>query len=97
MGIDDFAYKKGKDYMGVVVGQMTPIALLEDRSGEALDNWLIWNPQIQYMMRDRGVYKQNNPRCYTNLRPISSNQEYDGYDDTGNRENNSSDQVKAQI
>ena len=47
MGIDDFAYKKGKDYMGVVVGQMTPIALLEDRSGEALDNWLIWNPQIQ--------------------------------------------------
>ena len=44
--------------MGVVVGQMTPIALLEDRSGEALDNWLIWNPQIQYMMRDRG-------RCFT--------------------------------
>ena len=43
------------------------------------------------------VYKQNNPRCYTNLRPVSSNQEYDGYDDTGNRENNSSDQVKAQI
>ena len=43
------------------------------------------------------VYKQNNPRCYTNLRPISSNQEYDGHDDTGNRENNSSDQVKAQI
>ena len=34
---------------------------------------------------------------YTNLRPVSSNQEYDGYDDTGNRENNSSDQVKAQI
>lgn len=60
MGIDDFAYKKGKDYMSVVVDQMThmPIALLEDRSGEALDNWLIWNPQIQYMMRDRG-------RCFT--------------------------------
>ena len=49
MGIDDFAYKKGKDYMSVVVDQMThiPIALLEDRNGEALDNWLIRNPQIQ--------------------------------------------------
>lgn len=60
VGIDDFAYKKGKDYMSVVVGQMRhiPIALLEDRSGEALDNWLIRNPQIQYITRDRG-------RCFT--------------------------------
>ena len=79
-----------------------PIALLEDRSGEALDNWLIRNPQIQYITRDRGRmfhrgYKQNNSWCYTNLRPIPSNQEYDGHDDTGNRENNPSDQEKAQI
>ena len=46
--------------MSVVVDQMThmPIALLEDRSGEALDNWLIRNPQIQYITRDRG-------RCFT--------------------------------
>ena len=60
VGIDDFAYKKGKDYMSVVVDQMThiPIALLEDRNGEALDNWLIRNPQIQYITRDRG-------RCFT--------------------------------
>jgi len=35
-------------------------------------------------------YKQNNSWCYTNLRPIPSNQEYDGHDDTGNRENNPS-------
>ena len=42
-------------------------------------------------------YKQNNPWCYTNLRPVPSNQEYDGHDDTGNRENDSSDQEKAQI
>ena len=98
MGIDDFAYKKGKDYMGVVVGQMTPIALLEDRSGEALDNWLIWNPQIQYMMRDRGrCFTESINRIIPGVTQISSNQEYDGYDDTGNRENNSSDQVKAQI
>ena len=57
VGIDDFAYKKGKDYMSVVVDQMThmPIALLEDRSGEALDNWLIRNPQIQYITRVRSV------------------------------------------
>ncbi|WP_240062534.1 transposase, partial [Bacteroides xylanisolvens] len=60
VGIDDFAYKKGKDYMSVVVDQMThmPIALLEDRNGEALDNWLTRNPQIQYITRDRG-------RCFT--------------------------------
>ena len=34
VGIDDFGYKKGKDYMSVVVDQMThmPIALLEDRT-----------------------------------------------------------------
>ena len=46
VGIDDFALKKGKDYIGVVVDQMThmPIAL------------------------------------------VPSNQEYDGHDDTGNRE-----------
>ena len=46
--------------MSVVVDQMThiPIALLEDRNGEALDNWLIRNPQIQYITRDRG-------RCLT--------------------------------
>ena len=84
--------------MSVVVDQMThmPIALLEDRSGEALDNWLARNPQIQYITRDRG-------RCFTeainriipgvtqNLRPVPSNQEYDGHNDTGNRENDSSD------
>ena len=27
------------------------------------------------------TYKQNNSWCYTNLRPIPSNQEYDGHDD----------------
>lgn len=56
VGIDDFAYKKGQKYMGVVVDQMThePIALLEDRTGEALDNWLYQNPQLQYITRDRG-------------------------------------------
>ena len=40
-------------------------------------------------------YKQNNSWCYTNLRPIPSNQEYDGHDDTGNRENNPSDQEES--
>ena len=42
--------------MSVVVDRMThmPIALLEDRNGEALDNWLTRNPQIQYITRDRG-------------------------------------------
>ena len=46
--------------MSVVVDQMThiPIALLEDRNGEALDNWLIRTPLIQYITRDRG-------RCFT--------------------------------
>ena len=56
VGIDDFAYKKGQDYMSVVVDQMThaPIALLEDRTGEALESWLCRNPQLQYITRDRG-------------------------------------------
>lgn len=60
VGIDDLAYKKGHDYMSIVVDQMThtPIALLEDRNGEALDYWLSQNPQIQYISRDRG-------RCFT--------------------------------
>ena len=55
VGIDDFAYKKGQKYMGGVVTQIThePIALLEDRTGEALDNWLYQNPQLQYITRDR--------------------------------------------
>lgn len=53
VGIDNFTYKKGRDYISVVVDQMTHTpALLEDRTGKALDNWLYQNPQLQYIMRE---------------------------------------------
>ena len=60
IGIDDFAQKKGHKYMSVVVDHLTgkPVAILPCREGKELDEYLLSNPQIQYVTRDRG-------RCYT--------------------------------
>ena len=56
VGIDDFAWKKGHIYMSVVVDHLTgkPVAVLNERGGETVEQWFSKNPQIQYITRDRG-------------------------------------------
>ena len=56
VGIDDFGYKKGKDYMSVVVEEMREIGigLLEDRKGEGVDKWVMGNGEIEYIRREGG-------------------------------------------
>ncbi len=89
--------------MSVVVDQMThmPNALLEDRSGEALDNWLAGI--LKYNNNNERPWKMFH-RAINRIIPgvtqicdrfhLTKN---DGHNDTGNRETDSSDQAKAQI
>ncbi len=55
IGIDDFAWRKGHTYGSVVVDQVThlPLAILPSRDGKALEGFLLKNPQLQYVTRDR--------------------------------------------
>jgi transposase len=56
VGIDDFAFCKGKVYMSVVADLFTHrvVAVIPCRSGRELDRWLRKNPQIEVVTRDRG-------------------------------------------
>ena len=56
VGMDDLAYKKGHIYMSAVVDHKTGrvVAILADRSGKTVEDWLAKNKQIQYITRDRG-------------------------------------------
>ena len=56
VGIDDFAFCRGRTYMSVVVDIFTHrvVAVISCRSGRELDNWLKKNPQIKVITRDRG-------------------------------------------
>jgi len=59
IGIDDFAYRKGKRYCTVICDNAThrPIDILEGRDGQALKEWLARNKQIKVVTRDRaGAY-----------------------------------------
>jgi transposase len=55
IGVDDFAYRKGKTYCTVVCDEASrkPIAVLEGRDGEKLSEWLKGNKQVTKVTRDR--------------------------------------------
>jgi len=55
IGVDDFAYKKGRTYCTVVCDEATrkPIAVLDGRDGETLKEWLKSNEHVTKITRDR--------------------------------------------
>lgn len=74
IGIDDAAKKKGHTYMSIVVDQQSrqTIALLNCRSGEELDNYLLENQQVQIVTRDGSVtYADAIRRCLPHAIQIS--------------------------
>ncbi|MCL2164338.1 MAG: ISL3 family transposase [Oscillospiraceae bacterium] len=59
IGVDDFAYRKGKRYCTVICDKAThrPIDVLEGRDGRTLKEWLAKNKQVKIVTRDRaGAY-----------------------------------------
>ena len=59
IGVDDFAYRKGRRYCTVICDSTThrPLDILEGRDGKALKKWLAKNKQIKVVTRDRaGAY-----------------------------------------
>lgn len=74
VGLDDFAQKKGHIYMSIVVDQLTRelIEVLPCREGKELDAYLLSNPQIQYVTRDRGrCFIEALNRCLPHATQIS--------------------------
>jgi transposase len=55
LGVDDWAFKKGKNYGTILVDQerQCPIDLLPDRTAETLEAWLKAHPGIEIITRDR--------------------------------------------
>ena len=56
VGIDDFAWKRGKRYGTVIIDLETHrlIDLLPDREAESVKQWLLAHPEIEIVSRDRG-------------------------------------------
>ena len=57
IGVDDFAFKRGRTYGTIIVNQETKrvIDLLPDRSSTALSTWLKQYPSIEVITRDRSL------------------------------------------
>jgi transposase len=56
IGIDDFAWKKGRRYGTILVNLLTHqvIDLLPDRTAESVNAWLATHPEMKILSRDRG-------------------------------------------
>ena len=56
IGIDDFAWKRGKRYGTVIIDLETHrfIDLLSDREAESVKQWLVAHPEIEVVSRGRG-------------------------------------------
>ena len=56
VGIDDFAWKRGKCYGTVIIDLETHrvLDLLPDREAESVKQWLLDHPEIEIISRDRG-------------------------------------------
>jgi len=55
IGVDDWAYRRGASYGTIICDEAThkPIALLNERNGENLKEWLKNNKHIRIVTRDR--------------------------------------------
>ena len=59
IGVDDFAYRRGRTYCTVICDIAThkPVDILNDRDGNTLREWLKRNKQVKKVTRDRaGAY-----------------------------------------
>lgn len=74
IGIDDFAFRKGKTYGTVIVDLESHhvVDLLEDRSSVTVETWLRAHPLLRVISRDRaGEYAQAADRAAPQARQIA--------------------------